>query len=85
MEHRWNSLNIDPVVTLEQCKIQNRHIHKTDKVNSLPKLRTYRFLKNEFGMEDYLKLDRSVPLRSYLAKTPMGKLALKIETGRLIH
>ena len=84
LEHSWNSLNIDPVVTLEQCKLKYRHIQKTewfDKVNSMPKLIiTHRFLKNEFGTEAYLKLDLSIPLGSYLANTRMGTLALKIET-----
>jgi len=52
-------------------------------INEMPKLRTYRTLKNSFGVEDYVnKVQLSRSQRSVIARLRNGSFPINIEIGR---
>ena len=60
----------------EQCNKWNTDILKQ------PKLRTYIQIKNEYKCENYVSMNLSRSIRSYIAQIRCGVLPLHIETGR---
>jgi hypothetical protein len=53
-------------------------------IQTVPKLRTYRLYKTEFGCEEYVKLNLRKYERSLLSQFRCGILPLRVETGRYI-
>ena len=53
-----------------------------NEVNGMPKLRTYKTLKLDYGTELYTKTTLNKYHRSLIAKTRLGTLPINIETGR---
>lgn len=50
----------------------------------VPKLRTYKTFKNDFGLENYVSFNLSKAERSHMAQLRSGILPLRIETGRYV-
>ena len=55
-----------------------------EKVDSSPKLRTYKLFKESFGAEKYLLINCDKYERSLLAQFRCGILPIRVETGRYI-
>ena len=55
-----------------------------EKIQDLPKLRTYKLFKSSFKTEEYVTLNIRKNERSLLAQLRMGILPLRIETGRYV-
>ena len=51
-------------------------------INQMPKLRTYKVLKQNTGTEEYISSKINRTRRSLLAKTRLGVLPINIELGR---
>lgn len=50
----------------------------------VPKLRTYKTFKNDFGLENYVSFNLSKAERSHMAQLRSGILPLRIETGQYV-
>ena len=48
----------------------------------MPKLRMYKTIKSEYGVEDYVKHGMTLNKRSVVAKVRSGTLPIHVETGR---
>lgn len=55
-----------------------------DSLENVPKLRTYKTFKNDFGLENYVSFNLSKAERSHMAQLRSGILPLRIETGRYV-
>ena len=53
-----------------------------DSAHTKPKLRTYVTFKSFFNTENYVKFCRNSQDRSQVARTRLGILPIKVETGR---
>ena len=78
--HYYHSMS---VCDLEICyKLLFENYWKKWKEDIKPKLRTYCLLNENFGTENYVKLNMSRSQRSLIAQIRCGILPLHIETGR---
>ena len=74
-------------VNLKQVEDRLLEIHKLDwanKIQTLPKLRTYKQFKREYCTEKYVLSTLSKTEKSHLAQFRCGILPLRVETGRYI-
>ena len=85
MGNMWTTTTNNFLVHFKDRRLSDHSQHWIIDVESMPKLRTYKCLKTSYGTEHYLKANMSIPQRSYLAKTRMGTLPLKIETEDFGH
>ena len=89
MKQIFDSCNLDDfdnqLISADICKMKLQYIEYSElkkKLNSKPKLRTYKQFKSEKQIENYIKLNLSNKESSFLAQLKMGTLLLFIETGR---
>ena len=70
-------------LTFAETKFKTDSVDKwnTD-ISNQPKLRTYIQIKDEYKCENYVAMNLSRSLRSYIAQIRCGVLPLHIETGR---
>ena len=86
----FDSCNLDDfdnqsICSVDICKMKLQYIECSEwkeKLNSKPKLRSYKQFKSEKQIENYIKLNLSNKERSFLAQLRMGTLPLFIEMGR---
>ena len=74
-------------VNLKQVEERLLEIHKlnwANRIQTLPKLRTYKQFKSEYCTEKYVLSTLSKTERSHLAQFRCGILPIRIETGRYI-
>ena len=70
------------LTTSKQTLLSTYETDWVKKVKSLPKLRTYRCLKTELKVEDYVKAPMSRMNRSSIARMRNGTFPINIELGR---
>lgn len=51
-------------------------------IDAMPKLRTYKLVKTDYGCEDYLHVNLGIRQRSAIAKMRAGVFPIRVETGR---
>ena len=86
-----NTLNLSPIYhakdifNIENIKRSCKELMKIEwqqEIQSKPKLRTYKLMKENFEVESYVAYHVPKNYRSILAQLRMGILPLHIETGR---
>ena len=84
LELYTNKLTVD----LELCKrklMEKFTVNWGRECQTKPKLRTYITIKEEYGCENYVKMDLTRQQRSLLAQLRCGILPIALETGRFTN
>ncbi len=82
MRQNFDNYNICNLDTVKSNLHDNDEVKWREGIRDKPKLRTYKKMKNDYCLENYVKLNLSRSERSHIAQLRCGVLPLIIETGR---
>ena len=83
-ENRNNEQLADQIITkcIAEAQMSEFYLKMRSYINSMSRLNVYKSLKSDFQLEQYVNILSNRKLRSLFAKSRMGTLPIKEETGR---
>ena len=77
----WDDKTCVNIDTVRHQLLAEYKLKWFENVNLMPKLRTYKILKSDFGVEDYMLGNLARKQRSDIARLRMGVFPIEIECG----